>query len=530
MQKFLCLCLLFFCFLGVQTAIAHSVKQSHHGWLDLLVIEPENDAPERFQPILRIIDERATTEARKTGRIGQNKFIFTEQWLYLAVAPNSDQKLTNFNTYHDKEVTIYGYGDGLANDTQPFFVEYLKVHSKFEQKRSIESSGLIIPPLKTLGSRSVLILLVNFSNSQIQPYSQATIREWAFDGTSSVQKYYRDMTKQKIKTDGINKPKDLSFTGLQNSNGDVTPWITIPSPVPSPEDCQNFLMNNGRIEANAGAAAAGYTGQYDIRVYVYLAPNGANCSIAQGTIGEYGTVFETEYTFISVGESGSQAELYNSVAPTLRHELMHNLGQAGHSGCQEYAGNSGGTQNDLGDVLGGSRGYAHIINRIRFGWTDKENLSPPLQNQGTYELELYSPAEQQAGTGAYHKSVSAYIILRDLNGNLDNKALFIERRTNSGWDQFGTTYPYYTMGVSMRIVSINLSNYVEGTTMITPQPIPQGICSSMSPLRPNILWSNNSYGVTVLVGNETRGGGLRVTVNLGSNYPANSFSNKETAF
>ena len=262
------------------------------------------------------------------------------------------------------------------------------------------------------GTKSVAVLLFNFSNNTSQPWTTSSVRGVVFDNSNSVDEYFRD----------------ASYGQLALS-GDVFGWYTIDS---SNAGCQYTTWAN---EARAKATAAGVPlASYQYTVYAF--PSTSSCGWA-------GLAY--------LPGTGS----WINGAMTLRvvsHELSHNFGvhHASTLACS-----SGGTpttftgpctQSEYGDpftVMGAAQTRHHVNwHRAQLGWfADTQTVT----TSGTY---LLAPAEL---TGPPR-------MLRVARG--DGTYLNLEFRQPWGiFDNFSAGDPVVN-GVSIRIAP-NLTSLVQ---------------------------------------------------------------------
>ncbi len=272
----------------------------------------------------------------------------------------------------------------------------------FAANGGVQAAGEAVAAAVT-GTKSVAVLLFNFSNSTAQPWTTSAVRGAVFDNANSVDEYYRDAS-----------------YGQLALTGDVFGWYTIDS---SNAGCAYTTWAN---EARAKAAAAGVSlASYQYTVYAF--PQAASCGWA-------GLAY--------LPGTGS----WINGAMTLRvvsHELGHNFGvhHASTLACSNagvpstFAGTC--SQSEYGDpftVMGTAQTRHHNNwHRTQLGWfTDTQTVT----TSGTY---LLTPAEL---TGTPH-------MLRVARG--DGTYLNLEFRQPWGiFDNFSAGDPAVN-GVSVRI-------------------------------------------------------------------------------
>ncbi|MDH4102475.1 MAG: hypothetical protein OEW52_01535 [Thermoleophilia bacterium] len=296
--------------------------------------------------------------------------------LGLAVAKPSETLEGTLRTWHgDTFTTPVGVGAGVdttiagvvpleAADASVHALAGKRVRARgqrrangvFGANEGVQAAGEAVVTAAT-GTKSVAVLLFNFSNNATQPWTPAAVRGVVFDNASSVDEYYRD----------------ASYGQLALS-GDVFGWYTIDS---ADSGCAYTTWAN---EARAKAAAAGVSlSGYQYTVYAF--PQASSCGWA-------GLAY--------LPGTGS----WINGAMTLRvvsHELGHNFGvhHASTLACS-----SGGvsttftgtcSQSEYGDpftVMGGAQTRHHNNwHRAQLGWSaDTQSVT----TSGTY---LLTPAE-----------------------------------------------------------------------------------------------------------------------------------------
>ena len=189
-------------------------------------------------------------------------------------------------------------------------------------------------PLAALGTKTVAVLLFNFSNNASQPWTPATVRGVVFDNANSVDEYYRDAS-----------------YGQLELTGDVFGWYTI--------DATNAgcAYTTWASQARAKAAAAGVQ-LSDYQYTVYAFPQATSC-------GWSGLAY--------LPGTGS----WINGAMTLRvvgHELGHNFGvhHASTLACTTGTFTGSCTASEYGDpfsIMGGAQTRHHVNwHRAQLGW------------------------------------------------------------------------------------------------------------------------------------------------------------------
>jgi hypothetical protein len=212
-------------------------------------------------------------------------------------------------------------------------------------------------PVAALGTKTVAVLLFNFSNNASQPWTTSHVRGVVFDNASSVDEYYRDAS-----------------YGQLALTGDVFGWYTIDA---TNSGCAYTTWAN---QARAKAVAAGVPlSSYQYTVYAF--PQASSCAWS-------GLAY--------LPGTGS----WINGAMTLRvvgHELGHNFGvhHASSLACVQggirttFTGSC--TQSEYGDpftVMGAAQTRHHVNwHRAQLGWfADTQTVT----TTGTY---LLAPAE-----------------------------------------------------------------------------------------------------------------------------------------
>jgi len=260
-------------------------------------------------------------------------------------------------------------------------------------------------PLAALGTKTVAVLLFNFSNNTSQPWTPSTVRGVVFDNANSVDEYYRDAS-----------------YGQLALTGDVFGWYTIGA---SNAGC---AYTTWASQARALAAAAGVQ-LSDYQYTVYAFPQASSCGWA-------GLAY--------LPGTGS----WINGAMTLRvvgHELGHNFGVHHASTLACTGGTFSGTctQSEYGDpftVMGSAQTRHHVNwHRAQMSWfADTQTVT----TTGSYLLT----AAELTGTPR---------MLRVARG--DGTYLNLEFRQPWGiFDNFGAADPAVN-GVSIRIAPATTS-------------------------------------------------------------------------
>jgi hypothetical protein len=254
------------------------------------------------------------------------------------------------------------------------------------------------------GAKTVAVLLFNFSNDQRQPWTAATVRSVVFDGSGSVDAYYRDASYGKLSV-----------------SGDVYGWFTIDA---ANSGCDYTTWAS---QARSKAQAAGVPlASYAYTVYAF--PSASAC-------GWSGLAYMP----------GTSSWINGSMTlRTVGHELGHNFGvhHASSLSCTDAVGarvvlSSTCTTSEYGDpfsIMGASTRLHNDWHRAQLGWlTDVQTVT----SSGVYSL------------AAAESSSSSPKLIRIPRG--DGTYLNLEYRQPEGsFDSFSSSDPAVT-GVSIRI-------------------------------------------------------------------------------
>jgi Gametolysin peptidase M11 len=257
------------------------------------------------------------------------------------------------------------------------------------------------PLPNTFGAQSILVILVNFQDSVIQPYTVADAQSMFFDNANS---FFLE-----------NSYRQTSITG------NVVGWYTIPE---SSTTCD--ISQIATYAQNAAIAAGVNLSNYTR--YVYAFPWNAACGFAGAS---------------NVGGNPSQSWINgNSLdVHTIDHELGHAFG-LWHSHLLDCGANatigSNCAINEYGDIIDTMGAYQtasphyNSFQKERLGWLNYGS-SPSIttvQSGGTYTIDAY----EAGGPGP-----DALKILKSTNPTTGAKTwYYVEARQAIGFDAFLT--------------------------------------------------------------------------------------------
>ncbi|MBI4355059.1 MAG: hypothetical protein HY597_01230 [Candidatus Omnitrophica bacterium] len=266
--------------------------------------------------------------------------------------------------------------------------------------------------------QKVAVLLFNFRNNAVQPWTPAAVQGAVFTNTASAKAYHRETSFGQLLMEGQLSP-----------DGDVFGWYTIPYDNTSCSSNYSTWAAAARSAATAdGVDLAGYT------KYLYLFPGTSGCP---GGGWAY------------VG--GSEAWVQGSISTYIvAHELGHTFGakHASSFSCVDAAGlrvtlSAKCTTNAYGDpfdVMGNTPRQMNNFHKGQTGWLAPANTQTIAAN-GQYRL---APIEQ-ATTG-----VQTLVIPRTTS-----ESYYLEFRQPFGlFDTFGATSAVAS-GVSLRLGPIS---------------------------------------------------------------------------
>lgn len=283
------------------------------------------------------------------------------------------------------------------------------------------TSGTSIPVPNTFGTQSVLVMLINFQDDAVQPYTIADAQN-VFFGT-------------------VNSFMQESSYGQTSLTGDVVGWYTIPVSVTTCDTSQIASYAQSAATA-AGVNLSNYTR------YVYAFPLNSACGFGGSS---------------TVGGNPSQSWINGTTGPggntldvhVISHELGHGLG-LWHShllNCGTTATLcSNGTVIEYGDpmdVMGTPQTASPQYNAFqkeRLGWLNY-GVSPSIQTvttSGTYTIYPY----ELAGPGP-----NAIKVLQSTNATTGAKTwYYLESRQAVGFDAFLTQPFFYTQNETTGIL------------------------------------------------------------------------------
>ena len=284
--------------------------------------------------------------------------------------------------------------------------------------------------------KNIAVLLFNFQNNAVQPYTPATAKAVTFTDTNGVNAFYQAVSFGK-----------WAIQGKLNVDGDVYGWYTIPY------DNTTCDTSTWASAARTAAAADGFniTGYTQV---VYAFPNTGSCAWwGLGTIGG------------SPGSSWVNGSYQTRVAG---HELGHNFTM--HHGNSYACTDSSGQHvaisatcisNEYGDpfdIMGSSTNHPNNYHKGQLGVFDPVNTQD-ITVSGTYTI---APLEWASG------GAQVLRIPRDVtSGGSVLKYYYLEFRQPYGvFDAFSSTAPVVN-GVSIRLAppytTITQSQLIDAT-------------------------------------------------------------------
>ena len=295
-----------------------------------------------------------------------------------------------------------------------------------------------IPVPNTFGAQSTLIILVNFQDDVVQPYTVATAQNFFF-------------------TQANNFIMENSY-GLTSLTGKVVGWYTIPVSVTT--------CNTSQIATDAkNAATAAGVSLSNYNRYVYAFPLDNACGFA-GASNVGGNPSES-WINGTTGPGGTILDIH-----TIDHELGHAFG-LWHSHLLDCGTTaticSSGTIVDYGDLMDtmgvpqtASPDY-NAYQKERLGWLNY-GASPSIQtvtSSGTYTIYPY----ELGGPGP-----NALKVLQSTNPTTGAKTwYYLESRQAVGFDAFLTDSIYYTQNETTGVL-FHLGSDGNGSELLDMTP------------------------------------------------------------
>ncbi len=330
-----------------------------------------------------------------------------------AQLPANVQNLVEYDAEVDGEIEVF-YEDRPTGSTLRRYVrngrDRVEVHfasepeelqsgqrvrvrgTRLEQELAAKGSDVTVAPLAaalpyTLGEQRTLMILVNFQNAVVEPYTPASASNLLF---TTVSNFYRE-----------NSQNQTWLTGVVTSR-----WYTIP-------------MNNTNCDTNAIRSYAQQAAQADgyvlsnYRRFIYAFPSNSGCSGWWG-LGQ-------------VGGSTTHSWINGSLAlRVLGHELGHNVGlyhaKALECGTTVLSDPCSAIEyGDPADIMGASTAHFSAFQKERLGWLDYGSSLPitTVTSSGTYTIEPY------AGAGAGPKALK---VLKSVDTSGRRTHFYIEHR------------------------------------------------------------------------------------------------------
>jgi hypothetical protein len=262
------------------------------------------------------------------------------------------------------------------------------------------------------GEQRVLMMLVNFRDNPVQPYTAAHAHDVVFGTTDG---FFRE-----------------SSAGTAFLVGDVLGWFTV--------DMDSTVCNTttlGALAREAATSAGADLSQYSRFLYAF----------PQNDCPWWGLG--------SVGGSPSQAWINGDLMLEVAgHELGHNLGLY-HSRSMDCGAASIGTSctvaeyGDLVDLMGATKGHYNAFQKERLGWLSSSQIMT-VAGTGTYSV---APFE------TLNADVKALKILKSVDPNTGKRTFYyVELRQAIGYDAFMSAWPNVLSGVTIHTGSESSGN------------------------------------------------------------------------
>lgn len=350
------------------------------------------------------------------------------------------------------------------------------------------SSTAVLP--NTMGEQGVLVMLVNFQDNAVEPWTPAEAEEMVF---GAVNDFYQE-----------------NSNGQTWLSGDVHGYYTLPI---------NATCDSWEIHVNAQDAAEAQG--IDLSVYnrmVYVFPGISSCGwTGKGTLG--GAV--------------SMAWINGSLSlRTVGHELGHNFGLH-HAEQLECGSDIIGdncisiTYGDSLDIMGesGITGHFNSFNKELLGWlTSASGEVVTADGDGSYLLEPYETAPTGAAKGLK--------VLRGIDSSTGQQLwYYLEYRQALGFDSFLDAKPGITDGVVLRLAT---ESDIESSQLLDMTPASTRYDLDDAALLAGRSYSDPVAGVTITTEwADTTGASVSISFSEQSCIPANpalSLSPAESAW
>lgn len=326
-------------------------------------------------------------------------------------------KLYHFLKTPDKTISLHFIGEGpIIPSGSKVAIHGVMIADKVALSSQEGSFDVITVAQTPAKERKVAVILFNFQNNPVQPYTADTARSVVFTASNSANSFYKEIS--------FNK---LGLTGYSRADGDVFGWYTVPV------DSTNCPYSTASSYARQLAASDGFNiNNYDNVQYAF--PSTAGCP-------GWG------WAYISGKESWVVGSYQLRV---VGHELGHNFG-VHHSSSYRCTQNgipvaisNTCTRSEYGDpfdIMGASTNHMNNFQKGRLNWYELSNTQT-VTTAGTYTISQI----EKSSTG-----VQSLRIPRDLDsfGNV-LKYYYLEFRQPYGFDSFSLSSPVVN-GISIRL-------------------------------------------------------------------------------